>query len=784
MGRRRTSDREARLGPSANDFVFFINMSQNLYIGRNILQANPTQLIHAELRGTCWKEEKAMMGRRIIMALALTVSLLLISIVIPDQAKADFDELILVPGRYTGTNVYAPGETLNIVLRGDPSEDYSIWILNIGLDPDLPWRYVNLGNDGETTATFSIYGETPDGNYTVQVRDADDIAVANATFWVQGFTVLIETDRDAYLDGDTMNIFWTANNLKDQSLANIGTAFIRIRNESRGLQHDIPINTSAGKISFTLPVLISNYDETYTVEGWFNDSLIPPRRAQYAKASFNMKRLSVLVDLDKAQYTVGSLLTVEVKTVVTDNQSFPSFTDTAEPGCDVTINIFKTPNLIAPIELIPGLKTDSHGLVKQIISLSDPVNYTDGSEYVIEVNAQKGGRSWSEEANFRIAESSSLSVVLDFDKVLYASGESLRVNASVFSIGGGTVFTYLFEIRDTQANGTLFSRRTQTTGSYTFDIPDDFVEGWLWVQVTVDDGQGNTASIVKQVKVVYAIVLVNVDKENYVANEVLRISYEVISTKMSSPEMFYHVEDNEGNRVDEGVATGGSFSFTVPTAPSSSYVFTVIASEGGRIVQGSDTAVLFSSYVLTLEFDKDIYGPGDQMTITYEIFAFGSANLPSAIVISYGLVNGPLISLQTSEVSGELTYNIPENIDEGEQLFRAYCDFGGEVNEVVTIKKGANPLWYLKIGDIPIFVMIMFLLILICLFWIYRTGRRITDLQKEKVATTEKTRKVPLEAAAQTVDCVECGSPIEITTSRRPIEVMCPHCGEIQHIDR
>jgi hypothetical protein len=402
------------------------------------------------------------------------------------------------------------------------------------------------------------------------------------------------------------------------------------------------------------------------------------------------------------------------------------------------------------------------------------------------VNVQKvtAGRTWDISTNFRIAESSSISIVLDFDKELYASGEVFLVNVSVFSIGGGSEFIYLFEIRDTHANGTLFSRRTQTTGSYTFKIPDEFVEGWLWVQVTVDDGEGNTASIVHQVRVVYAIVLVNVEKENYVANEELDISYEVISTKMQGPETYYYVEDNEGNRVDEGLATSGTFAFTVPAAPSSAYVFTVIASEGGRIVQGSDTAVLFSSYVLTLEFDKETYGPGDLMTITYEVYAFGDANLPSAFVINYGLANGPLVSLQTSETSGQLGYDVPDNIDEGEQLFTAYCDFGGDVNEVITIKKGANPLWYLKVGDIPIFSMLLFLLIVICLFWIYRTGRRITEVQKAGVATAEKTRKVPLEATAQTVDCVECGSPIEITTSRRPIEVMCPHCGEIQHLDR
>jgi len=33
-----------------------------------------------------------------------------------------------------------------------------------------------------------------------------------------------------------------------------------------------------------------------------------------------------------------------------------------------------------------------------------------------------------------------------------------------------------------------------------------------------------------------------------------------------------------------------------------------------------------------------------------------------------------------------------------------------------------------------------------------------------------------------TVTCKACGAPIEITTSKRPIEVMCPSCGETQMV--
>jgi len=30
------------------------------------------------------------------------------------------------------------------------------------------------------------------------------------------------------------------------------------------------------------------------------------------------------------------------------------------------------------------------------------------------------------------------------------------------------------------------------------------------------------------------------------------------------------------------------------------------------------------------------------------------------------------------------------------------------------------------------------------------------------------------------ITCRRCGKPIDLSTSRRPIEVMCPSCGETQ----
>jgi predicted RNA-binding Zn-ribbon protein involved in translation (DUF1610 family) len=120
----------------------------------------------------------------------------------------------------------------------------------------------------------------------------------------------------------------------------------------------------------------------------------------------------------------------------------------------------------------------------------------------------------------------------------------------------------------------------------------------------------------------------------------------------------------------------------------------------------------------------------------------------------------------------------------------ATCDFGtteASATEVLMVRSGANPVWYLRISDIPLFSIGLLLLTLLALYVSYRAGRRIKSLEKgglikqsgpaESVIT-----KRALDASTNLVECVECGNPIEISTTRRPIEVMCPHCGEIQHI--
>ena len=740
--------------------------------------------------------ENVMSGKVKVLALAFVLALVCVGIVVPAPAAAGITSLELVPGKYTGDTVYVPGEAMSIILTGNiVNETFSLYKVINGEESVIGGQ-ITIPPTGIVKVSYDIPLSMPDGNYMIRVKRANGAMEAEAGFSVKGYTFNIETDRSAYLSGDEMRVFWTANNLKDQTLPASGAGKIEVWEQNptdlsirRRILPPHTFNTSAGSVSFKLPEpTYVNYSMKYYVDGWFNSSIMNPERMQYSYANFSIKWLGAIINLDKDQYTADSLLRMSVMTIATNNPANPTSPYTAVPECDVRITVKKIGTTNPVYNNL--LKTDSQGFLKNIIALTDST-YVDGSVFEVEIYASKGLNSFSDIQPFEIVSSSSISIVLDFNRAQYASGETLFVNATASAIGDTTsaAFTYILEIRAINSTGSLFARDTQLHGNFSFKIPSNF-EGLLWVKVTADDGAGNSASVTQNVRVAYAIVLVNVGKNYYNPNDVLSVTYDIIGNMEGELETFYIVYDNDGNVVEEGIITQDKFNFNVPAAPSSNYAFTVFASAGGRVIQGTGRASLYAGFLLNLEFNRGYYGPGDIIAVDYDIIALGNSNMPASFTITYGLVNGPVSSLQTTQTSGTLLYTVPKDIDQGEQLFMAVCDFGAtqaSASEILIVRSNANPLWNLRISDIPVFSIIVLLLALFSIYLSLKTRKKVKAIEQGdsyKAGPVDSLiAKRAQEIDTHLVECVECGNPIEITTTRRPIEVMCPHCGEIQHIE-
>ncbi|MBI5001710.1 MAG: hypothetical protein HZB92_09370 [Euryarchaeota archaeon] len=740
-------------------------------------------------------------GKAALFAAAATA--LLVLTIVPAGVRGAWGSLEIVPSRYTQSNVYVPGEMMEIVLRAGPGETYDVIVAagSVGGQNLALLDTIVIGSGGSTKVTYTVPVSMPDGNYTVEVlldhTNPGTLQEARL-FRVQGYSFEIETDMQAYLGGDPVTVFWTANNLKDGSLAPSGVGKIFVRNSAGDIVAQSDFASPAGSYTFNLSVL-ANTSLDYWVDGWFNDSATKPERVQNATKGFQVGQLGVITSLDRESYSAEGLVNTTVRTVVTDNQDSPNATDQPEKGCTVDIRLYRLDygSYALMAEYNATLSTDSMGYARHILQL--PRNLPVGTEMRMTATAKKGSHSWSDSEVFTIADMSSLSVVLAFDRSDYTSGQTIRVNTSVSQIGAaaGSVYTYVYEARDSQT-GVLVFRGTNTAGTANLTLSSDY-EGTIRFKVTVDDGKGNKASAERALTILYARVFVNADVQYYEAGDTVRVTYQIVG-KFQSPEVFYEVLDAEGAKVVEGNATGGAFSFTVPQAPSSRYEIRAIATQGGRLTVGSTTIQQSLGVSIALTFNRPAYAPGDTMFIRYRITSMTDSPLPPSLVLSYGLVNGQMLKLQTDAPEGQLLYQVPANIDEGTQMFVLSSDAGGAASEAIVIEKDTNPLWYNTIMGVPLTEWFLLLLVVIS-FAMYASLRtkmkRIESHEphheviaakiEPRAARPKPARAQPqhvVRSQAMSVACEFCGQNIEITTSRRPIEVMCPSCGETQIVKR
>jgi hypothetical protein len=291
-------------------------------------------------------------------------------------------------------------------------------------------------------------------------------------------------------------------------------------------------------------------------------------------------------------------------------------------------------------------------------------------------------------------------------------------------------------------------------------------------------------------QVVFGVMLVNADRDRHNPGDFITVDYELVSSLMDAPSIFYQVVDSGGSIVLEGSQQGtsqtGSFSYEVPDPASNWYTFTVFATQDGREVQGTDTSWLIQNFVLHIAFDKTVYSPGDTMVVTYSVKARGDSDLPNSFSLSYGLTGDPTDTTRTTRASGTVSYEIPGDTNEGSVWFSMNeGNTGAFAGEMVVIKTAPNPLWWAQLADIPLFDIILLILIVILFILLFRRGGAPASAPGEAPMGPEAAAPPPDEpvsGATMSVSCKSCGAPIDITTSKRPIEVMCPSCGETEMV--
>ncbi len=698
---------------------------------------------------------------------------------------------------YTGsTTLFVPEETITIHVFG-PEDD--IYVVKIIYDPTdvaaekRKWPPRTVPSSGEIILEYEI----PDSAasievYEVQVWSEDELthhAGVDYQYRVTLFNADMEVERDRYIAGERVEAHYMCWYVRDHGAVTEGYIDWLVEENWPGgttiATGDITISDADDAVgTFHVDLGTGASTGQYRVRFWLNDTDSPtPDHEVPMTDTFQVENLQVEIRINEAPvppwpiFAPGESVRVDV-TIRIDGERIA--------GAEVDI-IVREEGDVEDAYGADDLVTKSDGTVTHFFTLDTDID--DGTEFEIEAEARLEDVTVSKIAEFTVEEEAVglLEVTLKFDKNIYLTGETITATAEVQTTGTTTAdVNYRFWIRNS-FTWDLIHWTIQDSNELQWTVPDDF-SGTLYFRVDAKNSEGFDDWDSEYIGVVYGHLLVNADKKEYEAGDTITVSFELVTNVMTNPDFYYTVEA-AGLPIESGPAGTEDFTFEIPAIPADTYRFVVTAIDEGYVVEGSDTSRLLAGFFMSFEFDKEAYSPGDTMTITYEIKARGDSTLPGTFNITYGLMNAPppMYSKQTTNAKGTLKYEIPDGIDEGHQLFGVSEGSTATAIESVYIRSGLNPFEWAKLADMPLMEILLLILVIILFILVLRPRRppkpaAVPPAEKPAPPEPEPAPVEEVGASPMLINCKACGAPIELTTSKRPLEVMCPSCGETEMV--
>ena len=725
-------------------------------------------------------------ARLLVVALAIAMVATVGLTAIP-TARGNFTGTgaALAPGKYTGTSMYVPGEAIQITLTATPGDSIDLQIQDASGTPSASITGLVIPTSGQRVVAWTVPSTWPDGfTYSVTATDTTSGQTRVRPFSIETYALNAWTDRSAYLPGDTVTVSWSATLIQDGSAAPAGVGALQVLDTTGANLLSIPqwnFTASQGNYSFALSGSLAPGTRGW-VYTWFNST--DGLRQTESLDTFLVNNLGVLVVVQRATYAPSDVVSVSIYTRVTPNPANTHTTDPVAPNIPVSVNVtdLGTATVVAAYSA-SGLVSDATGYLNYVFQLA--ATPTTGSYEVDATATAHGVLSATSSDTFNVQATASLSVQLSLNKLQYVSGDTIVATAQVFSTGTPTL-TYTWNVRDAATGNTLANLASGGT-SYSFPIPVGY-QGNLYVAVVVNDGNGTTASAQATAHVAFGYLALTLDKSQFNPGETITASFSLQSNVITNPTYYWEVTDAGGATAASGSTTGGTATFQTPNPASTRYAFTVTASQNGRTVVASQNAYQVGGYFLTISLDRSSYNGGDTMTLTYNLAARGTAVLPAQYHFLIQLLGVAYKYVDTTSNTGILQMTVPAGTPTGDLiLFVQEGNTGASIYNIVHVGP-VNPL-VADVAGVPLFDILIFLLFLVLLLAVILLWRRTGMGRAPPSGETGKASTPPpppppsqqgQAAGPMTVACKHCGASIEITTSKRPIEVMCPSCGETQ----
>src|SRR5947209_4834689 len=376
-----------------------------------------------------------------------------------------------------------------------------------------------------------------------------------------------------------------------------------------------------------------------------------------------------------------------------------------------------------------------------------------------------------------------MTVTVVLDKSSYLSGDTATAQAIVYRTPAPGNYTYVWRVR----NFFFQLLNTTTTAGATFRYPIALsYTGTLRFEATVDDGQGTVAAGQQSATVAQAYMALSLDRGDYNPGDTISAFYGVTSHVITNPSYAYEVDDSNAVIVLSGTTTATFFSFRTPNPSSRSYTFHVTATDRGNSTQAQATISQAPDFVLGLRFDKTSYAAGETVHAHLILTAKGTASLPSQFRWSLSTASASISSI-TAGPTADRIVTIPWGTGNGGLLvFGSELNTGASTFQTVQVGPTGSSLCSSEVGGFPVFAIVLsvlFVLLLIAVIAMWRQSGGGFGAIGGKAAVPPPPPEGPVRSAPtspMSITCRRCGKPIDLSTSRRPIEVMCPSCGETQ----
>jgi hypothetical protein len=392
-----------------------------------------------------------------------------------------------------------------------------------------------------------------------------------------------------------------------------------------------------------------------------------------------------------------------------------------------------------------------------------------------------------------------MTVTIVFDRSTYVSGDTVSASAIVYRTPAPTNYTYSWTVRGLVV---VFNTTSNTTAAFAFPIPLNYSDPILTFNIVVDDLQGLTVETERSVVVSLGVMALRLDRAEFAPGDTITATYSVRSHVIVNPTYDYQVDDVAATIVLSGNTNDTSFSFRTPVPASRTYAFLVTAREGDNRTQGRISIAQVAGIDLAIGLDKGAYSPGETVRAHLSLTPRGMTSLPSQFewYLNLGSPFGQttFATAITTVPEVDLTLTLPAGVATGDILVFAH-ELRTNAVGYVTLHVGAtSPLWTTELGGIPLFAVLLGLLFLLVLVAVLGLWRRMSGglvpagVRPSEIAAAPTGLPVPPpppdapawtpSVAPMSIACQHCGKPIELSTSKRPIEVMCPACGETQLI--